>query len=418
MSSTSGGGTGPRRTRARSLSADRGNSKIGKISHQKSTPSSSKANTGNKPFDAKLITIPTNNMYDHLSRDVTEQEDMNVNSKPAARPPPLCIFNQKINDLTEKIKVVIPDPTNVRIRMTQHGTKVYVNSIEEFKKLKTLLETRKVDFYTHSLPSERTTKFVIYGLLQCTNPALMKEALATHGLVPVDIKKLSVKNPRYNDQATFLLYFKQSEKITLAKLQQVKAIDHLVVSFRPYSRNFVGPTQCAKCLHFGHGKQNCNLLSRCVRCGGNHASSDCSLVQNKDDPRSRIPQDQVKCANCGGLHTANFNRCPARLQYIQMKQVIHQGRVPKQPRQVPIVRRVSVAPPPQPLHDSWASIVAKGTNNTPKANDQLTPEECIEVFDHFTTLCDQGLTVQQQIRAIAQFTFTFMYNRTRNGATR
>lgn len=412
------GGNGPRRGRSRSRSVEPKNSKIRKKLGSNFSSTSNDTGMNQHQHNSKnLITVPTNNLYEQLADDVVDPEIVNNNiNKPAARPPPLCVFNLKINEVTSKIKEVISDPKNVRIRMTQHGTKIFVESTEQFKMLKELFEKEKVSFYTHSLPSERTTKFVVYGLLQVTATSLISSALAEIGLVPTAVKKLSVKNPRYHDQATVLLYFKQSDKVTLSKLQQVKAIDHLVVSFRQYSRNMVGPTQCANCLHFGHGKQNCNLLSRCVRCGGNHAASKCDLILNKADPRSKIPQDKVKCANCGGPHTANFNRCPARVHFIQMKQTIQQKRTTKLRPQIyhPIHDPAPVQSRRQP--GSWADIVA--SSKPSKGNDQLSPEECMEVFDYFTTLYDQGLTVQQQIRAIAQFTFTFMYKRTQHVASR
>lgn len=181
---------------------------------------------------------------------MTEQENINKNSKPAARPPPLCVFNLKITELTEEIKKIIKNHENVRIRLTNHGTKIFVDSTDDYKKLKEQFEKSEINFFTHSLPGERTNKFVIYGLLQSTDMSFITSALAFYGLFPTDIKKLTVKKQRYNDPTTILLYFKQSDKVTLARLQQIRAIDHLIFSFRPYSRNFIGPTQCTKCLHF------------------------------------------------------------------------------------------------------------------------------------------------------------------------
>lgn len=411
------GGTTPRQTRSRSLSNEYNKAKIRKKNHG-DTPSTSLVKTVNHSHNDNLITIPTNNMYNHLSDDVTEQETVDVNNKPAARPPPLCVFNIKINDLVENFKAII-DPNDVNIRMTQHGTKVFVNSPENFTKLKDHFTKTKVNFYTHTLPGSRTTKFVIYGLLSTIEITTIYSSLAFHGLFPVNVKKLSVKKQRYDNQATFLVYFKQTDKVSLAKLQQIKAIDNLIVSFRHYSRNFVGPTQCTKCLHYGHGKQNCNLIPRCIRCAGNHASSACTLVEKANDPVSRIPQDKVKCANCTGQHTANFSRYPARLQYMEMKRSVQQKRPIK--IQNPAYTRQPVYTNLQQTHSShqrsWAQVVTQSTAKSP-SSDQLSPEECMQVFDYFTTLYDQGLTVQQQIRAIAEFTFTFMYNRSRHHVSR
>lgn len=400
------GGQDPPRTRSRSLSAEPKDAKIRKTNHVNQPPSI--------PGKRVLITVPTSNMYDQLSDNVVDDNTLH-NSNAVARSPPIIVFNQKITDLTALIQEVIPDPRDIRIRLTQHGTKVFTGSPGDFGKLKAHLKSKNVNYYTHASAADRMTKFVVYGLLESTDLAQIKFALASASLNPADIKKLSVKNPRYKDQATFLIYFKREDKVSLQKLQQVKAIDHLIVNFRSYSRNFVGPTQCSNCLHFGHGKKNCNLTPRCIRCGEKHSASNCQLVINKKDPKSTIPKEKVKCANCGGGHTANFSRCPARLNFVTMKQAVQKSK-PQKPH-VATVSNQQFSKQTRP-ENSWADIVARPRPSPCSPNSQLSPEECLEVFDYFVTLCDQGLTIQQQIRAIAQFTFTFMYNRTHNHDSR
>ena len=37
-----------------------------------------------------------------------------------------------------------------------------------------------------------------------------------------------------------------------------------------------------------------------------HKSRDCHLLNDLKDIKSKIPDDEVKCANCGEQHTANF----------------------------------------------------------------------------------------------------------------
>lgn len=105
-----------------------------------------------------------------------------------------------------------------------------------------------------------------------------------------------------------------------------------------------------------------------------------------------------------------------------MKGAIQRQKSPKT-RQPPPSFNFNPPPPPPPLSQptvSWATVAQAPPPRNPAAtgNDQLSPEECMKVFDHFTTLYEQGLTIQQQIRAIAEFTFTFMYNRARQNDRR
>ncbi|KAH7976108.1 hypothetical protein HPB52_008667 [Rhipicephalus sanguineus] len=60
------------------------------------------------------------------------------------------------------------------------------------------------------------------------------------------------------------------------------------------------PTQCYRCLRFGHIAHDCNSARRCKLCGGPHIYKDC-----------KSPNEPV-CANCGGDHAATFTGCPER----------------------------------------------------------------------------------------------------------
>ena len=61
-----------------------------------------------------------------------------------------------------------------------------------------------------------------------------------------------------------------------------------------------GIPQCKRCQGIGHSQNYCRRLPRCVKCGGEHASS--AFTEPKDSKR--------RCANCNGEHTANYKGCP------------------------------------------------------------------------------------------------------------
>lgn len=60
------------------------------------------------------------------------------------------------------------------------------------------------------------------------------------------------------------------------------------------------PPQCHNCQLYGHTKNGCSHKPRCVKCGENHLTEDCSKDCNSP----------AKCALCSGDHTANFKGCP------------------------------------------------------------------------------------------------------------
>lgn len=65
---------------------------------------------------------------------------------------------------------------------------------------------------------------------------------------------------------------------------------------------------------FGHSSSNCGHSPRCVKCGGDHTTRDCTKPK----------EEKAKCCNCGGEHTANYRGCPYYNKIIQdKKEQIH-----------------------------------------------------------------------------------------------
>ena len=59
------------------------------------------------------------------------------------------------------------------------------------------------------------------------------------------------------------------------------------------------PLHCYKCQRFGHRADSCKGKTRCLLCGQEHKNKDCNYKCEED----------FKCANCGGQHKANSNKC-------------------------------------------------------------------------------------------------------------
>jgi hypothetical protein len=72
------------------------------------------------------------------------------------------------------------------------------------------------------------------------------------------------------------------------------------------------PTQCLKCMRFGHVAKYCKAPSSiCARCGDKHSIEQCSNTNQK-----------LCCSNCKGEHFATSKDCP--LYKKQQQQRIHQ----------------------------------------------------------------------------------------------
>jgi hypothetical protein len=60
-------------------------------------------------------------------------------------------------------------------------------------------------------------------------------------------------------------------------------------------------TQCHRCQRWRHATSNCNAAPRCPKCAGEHFT-----YTHKD----KVPEKQVKCANCGGAHVTTTTPNP------------------------------------------------------------------------------------------------------------
>jgi hypothetical protein len=81
----------------------------------------------------------------------------------------------------------------------------------------------------------------------------------------------------------------------------VEYIQQCKIKFEPpkHKRDIA---QCANCQRYGHTKNYCHPKPRCVKCAGDHLTSQCHRKERSSD---------VRCVLCSGTHPANYNGCMA-----------------------------------------------------------------------------------------------------------
>ncbi|KAG8225105.1 hypothetical protein J437_LFUL004025 [Ladona fulva] len=98
-------------------------------------------------------------------------------------------------------------------------------------------------------------------------------------------------------------------KITLSpdydfeKFKNLHALFDLRIEIRPFTKP-VQPSQCMRCMQFGHTKSFCNLSANCSKCGQNHPIAECPSDINAP----------AKCYHCGQGHIETFKGCPVFLK--------------------------------------------------------------------------------------------------------
>lgn len=239
---------------------------------------------------------------------LTDNEDeIDIQSSPIIKIkiPPIVVINMKhdqIKNFMEKSSI-----TDYNLKYISLGIKVLCKSIEDFHTTTKNLKQIKIEYFTHDIPSEQTTKFVLSGLPNFPIEQI-KEGLTTANIQFLDVKKMHTKR-EHEDFALFLIYFK-NKSMKLQDLKQIKYILNVVVQWQPYIPSKNGPTQCNKCQLHGHGSKNCTLTPRCSKCAGKHETNSC-----------QIPTQELiyKCCLCGDEHSSRDPQCPKRINYIKMK---------------------------------------------------------------------------------------------------
>jgi hypothetical protein len=236
-----------------------------------------------------------------------------------SKPPPLTVFQSTVNDLMSLLKNNEIGQSKIFVKLTQFGIKVFAENLETYKSIKKIFTDNNVKFFTYALKEDQLTKIVMYGLPEYPTESV-SEWLQKYKIDIVDVKMLKIKEARYVSQTNYLLYFKKSSKITPDILKtKIKSLNYFLVQFKYFTKKFNAPTQCSNCQAYGHGSANCFLDPSCVKCGEIHKSNACKY--NIQDTK-KFPEDKIKCVNCDGTHTANFFKCPARLEYLELKQKI------------------------------------------------------------------------------------------------
>ena len=89
-------------------------------------------------------------------------------------------------------------------------------------------------------------------------------------------------------------------------------IDHCITfegGLLPTAKFMCCPPQCFNCHQTGHSVHSCQAESRCRLCMGAHNTKECgrSCMDSPDGPPAPL-----KCAACGGPHTASDVSCATR----------------------------------------------------------------------------------------------------------
>jgi hypothetical protein len=243
------------------------------------------------------------------SADIAADANKNNQQVQKIKTKPIYIQNKKFNGIIEKMKSL--KIQNFNLKIINGGLRLLVENVEEFKKVKNAFSLELTEFYTFDLQDEKQFKACLYGLPKFTSDEVM-EFLKEKGLDPVEVKQLNIKQPRFDDDAIYIIYFKYGST-NMGELKKIRFLNYISVSWAHYNKN-KNITQCRRCQQFDHGTRNCHMKPKCVKCSENHLSENCMY----DDDLAKKTKE-LKCANCGKNHTANYSECEKRKNFIAFR---------------------------------------------------------------------------------------------------
>ncbi|GJQ83750.1 hypothetical protein Trydic_g6782 [Trypoxylus dichotomus] len=197
-----------------------------------------------------------------------------------------------------KLEIIRKEPANnIQLRSckdTQDGIKLFPETAADFRRLRNLLDGKKVQYHTFSLKEDKQLKVVLGGIPKEIPVEEVENELIQRGF-PVSS---ATRVKRFKEELPLILVNaeKSSEGKKFFDMTDVAGIN---ISAEP-KRKSTAATQCFRCQKFGHIQFRCTVAFKCLRCAEQHATYECP---HKDPPQ------RTKCANCGENHHAASKTC-------------------------------------------------------------------------------------------------------------
>lgn len=265
------------------------------------SPNNSTSPLTKKTSDPPHFSSP--NRYSLLNTDENNTDNMDIvtgteiNESPPPPPPPPPIFlTSPINFVTLcKNLEQITKNEGFLCKSNSKTIKINLHSASSYRAVISLFNENKLEYHTYQSHEEKSYRVVIRNLHHTIPTDYIKDEIEKHGFMVKNVTNI-LKSQSKEPLPLFFVDLNPSPNN-----QDIFKINNLCfskVKFEaPHIRRDL--VQCHRCQQYGHTKSYCNHLPKCVRCGDNHTSDQCS--KPKDLP--------AKCALCSNAHPANYRGC-------------------------------------------------------------------------------------------------------------
>lgn len=293
--------------------------------------------------------VPLTNQFNLLNEeDANEKEEDISMSVPKVKVSPIVVTDVSIDtkQTIDELNIVCD------IKLMSVGRKIFPKSLDDKQKIMAAFAEKNVNFFSHPDNYGKTFKAVLTGL-PAIETNIIIECLKTNYNISTTKVTMFLTN---SDSKMYLCEF-ESGAVNMKTLNNIKSVHHHIIKWQPYKPKRRGPTQCYRCLMYGHGAKSCNRYAACGQCGGNHLTNNCLVITNT------TVNPIFKCFNCVSAklphdHKATDASCPFRAKYVATKENTHRkGKRVNSSNQNNVKNNVVPAPAPPPLLQSFANVM-------------------------------------------------------------
>lgn len=314
------------------------------------------------------IQLPTSNRFNALADDDDAMQTDQILKEKKTHIAPIVITDHETN-----IQPIFDDlKLDCKIKIVSVGRKIFPASIDDKNKIiEEIKKNEQISFFSHPEKDDKIFKVVLSGLPAIETKHIEESIKEQLKVQPTKVTMFETKS----NNKLYLLHFNAAH-VNKKTLEPVKYIYHHVVKWLPYKPKRNGPTQCYRCLMFGHGASQCNRYTVCMLCAGPHLAKDCLTHTNETNT-------EFKCFNCFSAkiahnHKANDVNCPFRQKYEEARNNARNKRAPNQRtqantqtstqantvRMVPPRRPTQLPIPSRPTFADYARTTTPSTSHT------------------------------------------------------
>jgi len=260
--------------------------------------------TSNQPVKKKIFASrnrfevfsqPDNNDDIQNDDNITDNIDPTNTDSYIKSPPP--IFVKGVEDFpglcTSLIEILGVE--NFFCKSSTDRLKIQTSTPDAYRTLIHFLKNQNAEYHTFQLQQDKPTRVVIRNLHPSTQTSLIKSELE---LREFEVRNVTNVLHKVHKHPLPLFFVDLEPSPHSNNIYKLTSMLHTKIKVEePYKPKII--SQCLNCQEYGHTKSYCNYSSRCVRCGGHHQSSDCTI--SRDNP--------PKCALCQGNHPASYRGC-------------------------------------------------------------------------------------------------------------